>query len=51
MAPVERCDLLDAQAFGGRDDGCVRSAKGKVPVLPHEFGDPQPIGGGNRLDR
>jgi hypothetical protein len=36
VTAVNGRDLNDAEAFGGSDDGCVGTAKGKVGVLADE---------------
>lgn len=39
VAPIEGRDGADAQAFGQRDDGCVRGAEGHVEVAAGQLGD------------
>lgn len=50
MAPIDRRDLGDAEAFGRGDDRRVDGAQRQVAVARDQLGDPQPVGDGDRLD-
>jgi hypothetical protein len=43
VAPVDRRDLGQAQAFSRRDDGSVNGAQWQVTVPGNQFSDPQPV--------
>jgi len=49
MAAIDRRQLSYVEAFGGGDHGSVDRAEREVAVDRHQFGDPQPVTGGDRL--
>jgi len=51
VATIKGCDSGNPKSFRRRDDRCVYRAQGQGPILGHELGDPQPVGGMNRLNR
>ena len=51
VATIKGCDSGNSKSFRRRDDRCVYRGQGQGPILGHELGDPQPVGGMNRLNR
>jgi hypothetical protein len=49
VAPIDSRDLGDAEALGRGDNRGIHRAQGEVAIARHQFGDPQPIRGRDRL--